>query len=148
MRRTTTILVVEDDSAIRAMLIETLRSDGYSVDGVSDTPAALEAIRSARPDLVITDYHLPGIDGLELLRSLQAEGFGDVPTLVISADARPPDLPTTSFLGKPFELDAILRAVRRALGRDIGQSDQQAESGGSWLPGFASLLGSPGVARA
>ncbi|MFI5268197.1 MAG: response regulator [Chloroflexota bacterium] len=116
--------MVEDDAAIRTMIVEALKMEGYDPSAVSNTAAALEHIRGRRPDLIITDYHLPGGDGLELLRALQAEGFGDVPALVISADARPPELPITSFIPKPFELEAILRAVRRDLGKRTEDSDQ------------------------
>jgi CheY-like chemotaxis protein len=117
VRREVPILVVEDDAAIRQMIVETLRIDGYRAAGVADTTAAMSYVQQQRPDLVIADYHLPGTDGLELLRSLREGGFGDIPTLVISADVRPPDVPAASFIPKPFELDTILRGVRRALGR-------------------------------
>lgn len=140
MRRATTVLVVEDDAAIRTMIVEALKFEGYDPSAVSTTAAALDRIRGSRPDLIITDYHLPGADGLELLRSLQEEGFGDVPALVISADTRPPDLPVTSFVPKPFELEAILRAVKRVLGKRGDDSDQRLASKapgrltwGSWL---------------
>ncbi|MBV8085523.1 MAG: response regulator [Chloroflexi bacterium] len=138
MRRATTVLVVEDDASIRQMIVSALEVEGYRGTGVGDTPAALEQIRRRRPDLIITDYHLPGQDGLELLRALQAEGFGDIPALVISADVRPPDVPPSTFIPKPFELDAILRAVRRALGRPDPGQPQQSKGGlslASWLRG-------------
>ena len=141
------MLVVEDDAAIRTMIVEALKLEGYSPTAVGSTPEALARIRRRRPDLIITDYHLPGADGLELLRALQAEGFGDVPALVISADARPPDLPVTSFIPKPFELDAILRAVRRVLGKRE-DSDQQAHSGGPGRLAWASWLAGPEMALA
>ena len=124
MRREVPILVVEDDQAIRQMIVETLRNDGYAATGAPDTAAALAHVRQQRPDLIITDYHLPGADGLELLRSLRDQGFGDVPTLVISADVRPPEFPSASFIPKPFELDTILRAVRRALGQSDSPGQQ------------------------
>jgi CheY-like chemotaxis protein len=139
--------VVEDDAAIRTMVVEALKLEGYSPSAVADTAEALAHIRRRRPDLIITDYHLPGADGLELLRALQAEGFGDVPALVISADARPPDLPVTSFIPKPFELDAILRAVRRVLGKR-DDADQRVEAGGTGLLGWASWLAAPEMALA
>jgi CheY-like chemotaxis protein len=129
VRRATTVLVVEDDPAIRTLILETLTVDGYNATGVGDTTAAMEDVCGGRrrPDLIITDYHLPGADGLELLRLLQAEGFGDIPALVISADVRPPDWPMTSFIPKPFDLDAILRAIRRALGKPSGEPDQRSD---------------------
>ena len=77
---------------------------------------------------------------LELLRSLQTQGFGDIPALVISADVRPPDWPITSFIPKPFDLDAILRAVRRALGKATGE--EQKSDSRPWL-GLASWLVGP-----
>ncbi|HEY8693256.1 MAG TPA: response regulator [Chloroflexota bacterium] len=148
MRRATTVLVVEDDDAIRLMIVEALKLEGYDPAAVGNTPTALEHIRRQRPDLIITDYHLPGPDGLELLRSLQAEGFGDVPALVISADVRPPDLPVTSFIPKPFELDAILRAVRRVLGKRKKDTDQRAESRSPGRLAWASWLASTEMALA
>jgi len=148
VRRATTVLVVEDDAAIRTMIVATLKLEGYDPTAVGNTPTALEHIRRHRPDLIITDYHLPGPDGLELLRSLQAEGFGDVPALVISADVRPPDLPVTSFIPKPFELDAILRAVRRVLGKRTKDTDQRAESRSPGRLAWASWLASPEMALA
>lgn len=119
MRETAAVLVVEDDAAIRLMIVEALKLEGYSPSAVADTPEALAHIRIRRPDLIITDYHLPGTDGLALLRTLQAEGFGDIPALVISADVRPSGIPPSSFIPKPFELEAIVRAVRRALGTPL-----------------------------
>lgn len=129
------------------MIVEALKLEGYSPTAVADTPEALAHIRRRRPDLIITDYHLPGADGLELLRALQDEGFGDVPALVISADVRPPDLPVTSFIPKPFELDAILRAVRRVLGKR-DDSAQLVQAGGTGLLGWASWLSGPEMALA
>jgi CheY-like chemotaxis protein len=141
-------LVVEDDVAIRKMVLEALRLEGYLGTGAADTPAALAEIRKRRPDLIITDYHLPGADGLELLRALQSEGFSDIPALVISADARPPDWPVTSFIPKPFDLDAIVRAVRRALGKPSGGADQRAESDSRLRVAWATWLSSPGMVLA
>lgn len=140
--------MVEDDAAIRTMIVEALKMEGYDAAAVGSTPTALDHIRRHRPDLIITDYHLPGADGIELLRALQAEGFADIPTLVISADVRPPDVPLTSFIPKPFELDAILRAVRRALGKRSDDPDQRTESRAPGRLGWASWLASPEMALA
>ncbi|HLG73004.1 MAG TPA: response regulator [Chloroflexota bacterium] len=139
MRRATIVLVVEDDAAIRNLILEALRSEGYDADGAADAPDALASIRKRRPDLIITDYHLPVTDGLEFLRTLRLEGYGDVPALVVSADSRPPDLPVTSFISKPFDLEAIIRAVRRALGSPAS-GDEAKQSNRLIGPAFASLL--------
>ena len=126
------------------MIVSALELEGYRGTGVGDTASALSEISRRRPDLIITDYHLPGADGLELLRELQTQGFGDIPPLVISADVRPPDLPPNTFIPKPFELDAILRAVRRALGRPADGEPQQSKGGlslASWLRGPELVFG-------
>jgi len=68
--------------------------------------------------------------------------------LVISADVRPPDLPVTSFIPKPFELDAILRAVRRVLGKRTKDTDQRAESRSPGRLAWASWLASTEMALA
>ena len=138
MKRATLVLVVEDDAAIRSLVLEALTAEGYDAEGAGDASDALESIRHRRPDLIITDYHLPVTDGLELLRTLRSEGYGDVPALVVSADARPPDLPVTSFIPKPFDLEAILRAVRRALGSPY--SDEGKHTNRLIGPAFASML--------
>jgi two-component system, OmpR family, response regulator MprA len=114
------VLVVEDDEDIAQALQRSLRMEGYEVRAAADGPAALEHGRSFAPDLVILDLGLPGLDGLEVARSLRAED--DVPILILTArDALESrveglDAGADDYLVKPFavqELIARLRALTR-----------------------------------
>ncbi len=69
----TRILVVEDELSLRESLEYSLRQEGYEVATAADGVAALEAVRSFTPDLVLLDVMLPGLDGLEVCRRLRKE---------------------------------------------------------------------------
>src|SRR4029077_7707474 len=101
------VLVVEDDEDIAQALQRSLRMEGYEVRAAADGPTALEHGRAFAPDLVILDLGLPGIDGLEVARTLRAED--DVPILILTArdalEARVEglDAGADDYLVKPFE---------------------------------------------
>ena len=114
----TTILIVEDEAPIREVLAETLRDEGYAVFVASNGAAALVIVAERRPDLVLTDVMMPGLDGLGLLRRLRADsGTAAIPVVVTSAAQHPSpgDLDGAKFLPKPYDLDDLLRAVRDGL---------------------------------
>src|SRR5262249_7430693 len=77
------VLVVEDDEDIAQALQRSLRMEGYEVRAAQDGPGALEHGRAFAPDLVILDLGLPGLDGLEVAKTLRAED--DVPILILTA---------------------------------------------------------------
>ncbi|GII86486.1 DNA-binding response regulator [Sphaerisporangium siamense] len=130
-----TILIVEDDAAIRTALIRGLRDRGHAV---TSAPAALEGLRQAvadRPDLVVLDLGLPDLDGAEMLRMLRA--VSRVPVIVATArdgDAemvRLLDAGADDYVVKPFsaaQLDARVRAVLRRA--DGGPADPSITVGG------------------
>jgi DNA-binding response OmpR family regulator len=110
------ILVVDDDRELRAMVAQFLTDVGYTVEGAPDGPAALRIIEGARPDLILLDIHLPGVDGRAVARSLR-EGQSGIPVVAMSAL---PDDETElsgglvdSYLRKPFDLDELLTTVER-----------------------------------
>jgi len=118
--RDETILVVEDDQRLRAMLCRTLSEHGYHViQAATPSEALAQAAGRAAPALVLTDVILPEGNGVELAREL-AHRWGGVPVLFISGyagehlagDALPPG---ARFLPKPFTPEVLLAAVREAL---------------------------------
>ena len=116
------ILVVDDDERIAASVRRSLSYDGYDVSVVHDGTAAIDAVRSRPPDLVVLDIMLPGIDGLEVCRRLRAAG-DDVAVLMLTARSTVPDRVTgldvgaDDYLVKPFAHEELLARVRSLLRR-------------------------------
>jgi len=118
------ILVVEDDQAIAEAVRARLASEGYHVRMVHDGPRALEAVAAERPDLVVLDLMLPGMDGLEVCREIQRDSW--VPVLMLTARTDEADkvagfaVGADDYLTKPFsprELAARVRAILRRMDR-------------------------------
>jgi DNA-binding response OmpR family regulator len=114
------ILVVEDDETIAHAVAERLRSAGFEVDVAVDGPSGVEAAAARRPDLVVLDLMLPGLDGLEVCRRIQRDSR--VPVLMLTARDDEADLlvglavGADDYLTKPFsprELVARARAILR-----------------------------------
>ena len=116
------ILVVEDERTIAEAVAARLRAEGFEVETVGDGPGAVEAARRGGPDAIVLDVMLPGFDGLEVCRRIQAER--PVPVLMLTARDDETDLliglavGADDYLTKPFsmrELTARVHAlVRRA----------------------------------
>jgi CheY-like chemotaxis protein len=109
-------LAVEDEEDIEEFLVAVIEQETpYHALHVPDAAHAFEVVRSLKPDLIIVDYHLPGIDGLELADRLHAmRGFDAIPTLMISSDpppARALQERHIALLEKPFELNELLAAI-------------------------------------
>jgi DNA-binding response OmpR family regulator len=114
------VLVVDDEPKIVEMVRLYLERDGHRVLVARDGPSALEAFRRDRPELVVLDLMLPGIDGLEVCRAIRRES--EVPIVMLTARAEEVDrligleLGADDYLAKPFsprELAARVRAVLR-----------------------------------
>jgi len=119
-----TILVVEDERAIAEAVRARLESEGYQVSVVHDGAQAIEAAASERPDLVVLDLMLPGMDGLEVCREIQKRDW--VPVLMLTARTEESDkvagfaVGADDYLTKPFsmrELTARVRAIIRRIDR-------------------------------
>jgi len=115
------ILIIEDDEAILKVLRRVLTYEGYQVDTALDGQSGLNQVRDAMPDLIILDWMLPGMDGLEVCRRLRAAG--SVPILMLTAKdtiqdrVQGLDAGADDYLIKPFELDELLARIRALLRR-------------------------------
>ena len=121
-----TILIVEDDAHIGEFLERALSEETpYTPLVVSDGFEALKVTREVKPDLFVLDYHLPGMDGIELYDQLHAvKAFQDTPAIIISARLPKRDLEKRSLVGlhKPLELSELLKSIQEVLERKAGQS--------------------------
>jgi DNA-binding response OmpR family regulator len=124
------VLVIEDDPVIGANVCDYLQAVGISADYAPDAAAGSRLIGIERPDAVVLDLNLPGMDGVEWCRRLRAHPDGDLPVLMLTArDSMESkrsgfDAGADDYLVKPFQLDELvmrLRAlVRRSAGRVAG----------------------------
>jgi two-component system, OmpR family, alkaline phosphatase synthesis response regulator PhoP len=123
------ILVVDDEAAILKSVRAYLEREGYTVLTAVDGPSALKEARTARPDLIVLDVMLPGMDGLEVLRRLRQES--EVYVLMLTAKAEETDkvvglmVGADDYLTKPFsprELVARVKAILRR-GRTGGTAE-------------------------
>jgi two-component system, OmpR family, response regulator MprA len=111
---THSILVVDDDREIAAILTEVLAVEGFDVRNVQDGATALHEISRAPPDLIISDVSMPFIDGVVLTKNLRARGI-QIPIVLVSAALRHFDMAGVIFLAKPFDLDEMIGVVRQML---------------------------------
>jgi DNA-binding response OmpR family regulator len=122
------VLVVEDEEAILDFVELGLRYEGFDVELAQDGPSALTAFAARRPDLVILDLNLPGLDGLEVCRRIRRGS--DVPIIMLTArgevDERVEGLEAGAddYLPKPFKFKELLARVRAVLRRRIGPTER------------------------
>ncbi len=123
------VLVVDDDPTVREVVCSYLRADGYDVSEADDGEAALAMIRHRRPDLVVLDVMLPGVDGLEVCRQIRSST--DLPIILLTALGSEEDrvvgleLGADDYLTKPFSprelvlrVGSVLRRVRESSNLD------------------------------
>ena len=116
------ILIIEDDQAILKVLQRGLAYEGYTVDTATEGRSGLMLARDHQPDLVILDWMLPGMDGLEICHRMRTAN-GSVPILMLTAkDAvqdriQGLDAGADDYMVKPFNLDELLARVRALLRR-------------------------------
>jgi DNA-binding response OmpR family regulator len=122
MDRKPRLLIVEDDEAIRSMVADVLIDDGYEVRTASEGGEGLSILAQWRPDLVVLDLMMRGVDGWEFRRRQQAQPeVSRVPVLLVSASRRDElpqvakELDAAGFLPKPFDLDTLLAAIEARL---------------------------------
>lgn len=125
-----TVLVVDDEPTLRETISYTLRREGFTVETAAEGGRALEIARERKPDLIVLDVMLPGMDGLQVLRVLRGEST--VPVLMLSAKGEELDrvlgleIGADDYLTKPFamrELVARIKAHLRRAQLDLGAKD-------------------------
>src|SRR6478609_3443351 len=115
-----TVLVVEDDGAMRSMLREALEEDGYTVEVAAGGRPGVDRVRQGGIDLVVSDVKMPDLDGLDMLREIKAvspsphvitiTAFGSIDTAI-----RAVKLGAFDYITKPFEVDQLILSVQKAL---------------------------------
>jgi excisionase family DNA binding protein len=119
------VLVVDDDAGLREYLRVNLEQAGYSVREAGSGQEALVAIADERPDLVLLDVVMPGLDGWQLLRRLE-ERHGSIPVIMFSgqvderAAAQATELGARGFIGKPFDSEELLARAKQLVPAEAG----------------------------
>ena len=115
------ILVVDDEPQIRRVLRATLSSEGYAIVEARDGEAALSEFRRERPDLVLLDMNMPGIDGLVTCRDIRAASSVPIIMLTVRSSekdkVRSLDAGADDYVTKPFSMEELLARIRAALRR-------------------------------
>ncbi len=121
----TRVLVVDDDPTVREVVLSYLRAEAYDVAEASDGESALSMVGHERPDLVVLDVMLPGVDGLEVCRRIRSGG--DLPVIMLTALGTEADrvvgleLGADDYLTKPFSPRELVLRVGSVL-RRAGES--------------------------
>ena len=142
------ILVVEDEESIRTLIALNLQAAGYTVEEAKDGTQALEKVKSVKPDLVLLDWMLPGLDGLDVLRSLKADPtFATLPVIMLTAKSEEHDIVlglemgAADYITKPFSNKVLVARIRAILRRgDAAPPEENIR--------YAGLVLTPGQRRA
>lgn len=132
------IWCVEDDMAIRDIEVYALNSTGFEARGFADGTSFWEALQQERPELVVLDVMLPGMDGVELLRKIRgSSAFGDLPVIMATAKGaefdkiQSLDLGADDYVVKPFGVMELISRIRAVLRRyHPAKSENLLEMGG------------------
>lgn len=116
------VLVIDDEPTNLALLQFVLSRAGYHVETASDAPAAMAAMARRRPDMILTDLQLPGIDGLDLTRNLKADAATrDIVIVAVTGcamvgdEARAREAGCDGYLAKPIDVSVFAQQMQRFL---------------------------------
>ena len=117
-----TILVVDDDPLIRKLVRFNFQVNGFTVISASDGAEGLDRAREDRPDAVILDIMMPGMDGLDVLRALKADpSTAGIPVVLLSAKVQPADVTAgrnagaDDYISKPFDPQHLTQRVEELI---------------------------------
>ena len=112
------VLVVEDDSDVRELIVSTLSVKGYDVVFADNAELGLEKFQNEEPDIIITDIHMPGKDGLWLISNVRDQ-TSEIPIIVLSGypESREKTLKmqVNAFLIKPFQAPMLILVLQKAI---------------------------------
>lgn len=134
------ILVIDDEKDLRKLLEYNLRKEGYEVTVAASGEEGLERARSSKPDLVILDLMLPGVDGLEVCRLLRGDPrTRQIPVVMLTAKTSEIDqvvgleVGASDYVAKPFSVKVLLARVKTALRqRGPGRPDEKVMTVGDF----------------
>ena len=131
------VLIVEDEPAIRQMLSFALSSDGYIPMEAANVDAAQSALKTTIPDLILLDWMLPGLSGLDFARRLKRESkTNQIPIIMLTAKGeetdkvRALDTGADDFVTKPFSTRELLARVRAVIRRSHQSGSSEAHEAG------------------
>ena len=113
------ILIVDDEESIRDMLVDSLESEGYQTCVAMNSIEGLRQLAEQKPDLVVSDIRMPGMDGYTFCRHVQK--WGDIPIILMTGVPqemrwfRQMDIGASAYLAKPFDLDEFKKQVATLL---------------------------------
>jgi excisionase family DNA binding protein len=122
------VLVVDDEQQIRDLVAKTLSTADYDVDTAPDGPSAIDRLKNADYDLLITDLKMPGMDGLSVIREARQRS-AELPIIIITGFSTEAsaieaiNLGVSGYLTKPFRLPRVLAVAARALGEPAPGAD-------------------------
>jgi len=116
------ILIVEDENCLLKLECILLTSKGYDVKGVTGGEEALETIEDYKPDLVLLDVIMPGMDGFEVCRRLKCDQkTRHIPVVMLTAKKNPQDIQkgldvgAVSYITKPFKSSTVIETIQKCL---------------------------------
>ncbi len=149
-----TILVVDDELGIRALLSEILTDEGHAVE-LAENAAQARAVRERlKPELVLLDIWMPDVDGISLLKEWGASGQLTMPVIMMSGHGtidtavEATKFGAMAFLEKPITLQKLLRAVEQALIKPAPRAAQPPQQGASSLTAAVPMSAAQGPMRA
>jgi DNA-binding response OmpR family regulator len=108
------VLIVEDDDAIRAALVDALTDEGYETESSTDGQCALTFLEHDSVDLLLVDVFMPAMSGAEMVRDLRRRG-DETPIIMMSAQPARTLPHGVRFLRKPFDLDQLFDVIEEIL---------------------------------